>query len=901
MIIHKKEEKTLRATSKKFRLLSWTKDNLLYLEIAAIIFAVCGAFLLGAYAQKKGKVRDLRHELGLSDRNLALAKSVLDEPTFTFDALLHAELPTLYIDLGFEALRKIETKREEAVELGLLFSSNADFVPGEIRYENKVVRVDMRLKGDLMDHLDADKWSYRIHVKGDDHLFGMRRFSIQNPATRKYLREWGWLENLRREGVLAPRYQFVNVFINGTSKGIYALEEHFSEELIESQGRREGVIVTFDESDYWQRYGQLMLPLSSEDFITNFSDYRNSIIDTRRSSRVDKDPLLSKERNEAVGLLRAFQDGTLSSSEVFDISLMARFLAVSELWQTYHALYWNNVNFYYNPLTAKLEPIGFDGTSDPYNTSVLYSAYEPWLMRVLEDPAMAEAYIRELDRISRPDYLDQLSLDLDEPLKRLQMALYVEFPDIYSNFNWGVLKSRQEYVRRLLDVHKMVFAFEGDQVPGFEDKIIVNVRNILSIPVEIIGFQIGDETLPADLALVNSSGRVYTRQERSTVIIGGFNTESAELMKTTEFRIPIKSRASSFPNEQLPEIKVLTRILGGSTIQTNTVMKYPDSIEETSVPPFPTFQEALESYPFLKPGEAEGTLLIQKGDWLVNHDLVLPRGARLKAGPGTTLRFGSGAILYSSGPIEFRGTPAAPVLLTPINDTWGGIVVMGAKEPSFLENVIIRDTAGIERGGWILTGGITFYKSPIHLIHSQILGSGAEDGINVVHSQFEFRDCEFRNFASDAFDGDFSDGIIQDCIFRQVQGDAIDLGQSTVDVDNVIFNGVNDKGISAGENSKVAARDLEIVNTGIAIASKDLSHVQLEDSTIRGAIHFGFAAFQKKPEFGPATITAVNLEFSDVPQETLVQTGSLIYLNDKRIEGEEIDVAALYDAGILGK
>jgi len=30
-----------------------------------------------------------------------------------------------------------------------------------------------------------------------------------------------------------------------------AFEEHFSKELLESQGRREGVIVKFDESLFW--------------------------------------------------------------------------------------------------------------------------------------------------------------------------------------------------------------------------------------------------------------------------------------------------------------------------------------------------------------------------------------------------------------------------------------------------------------------------------------------------------------------------------------------------------------------------------------------------------------------------------------------------------------------------
>ena len=40
--------------------------------------------------------------------------------------------------------------------------------------------------------------------------------------------------------MLAVRYLFVDVTINGGSKGIYALEEHFEKYLIEAAGHREG-------------------------------------------------------------------------------------------------------------------------------------------------------------------------------------------------------------------------------------------------------------------------------------------------------------------------------------------------------------------------------------------------------------------------------------------------------------------------------------------------------------------------------------------------------------------------------------------------------------------------------------------------------------------------------------
>jgi len=833
VIIHKKENQPneqKNIVKSLGGLIQGNRVSFVPLVTLAVVFV---SFMLGVLAQRGGAIRQVRNELGITDNNVMIMKGLIREPRLTLDSLLNAQLPTISIDVGFDDLTKLNAKREEATELGILIASDEDFVPAEIRYEDRVIRVEMRLKGDLMDHLDREKWSYRIHVKGDDQLFGIRRFSIQHPGTRKYLLEWGWLENLRMEGVLAPRYTFLNVVLNGEPLGIYALEEHFSKELLESQERREGVIIAFDESDYWERYGQLGYSPSYFDFVTHLNDYKNSIIDTRRASYVSNDPILSRERDEAVGLLRAFQEGALPASDVFDVRLLARFLAVSELWHTYHALYWNNVNFYYNPIMAKLEPIGFDGTADPSETSILYSFTEPWIIQALEDPIVAEAYIKELDRISHPEYLEQLRGELEEPSHRLRIALYREFPFIIAESFWEDINKRQSYIQDSLNTTEMVFAFENSENDeGFASKqsVTVNVRNILSVPIEIIGFQVDDQFLPSSQVFVNSDAEFYINEDESSIILKGINKNTLEGIKYTTFNLPVHN--AILLGGQSTTINVLTRILGTPTVYETPVLRYPDRVNTLPIPSYPSYADALERYPFLEVGQSEDMLSIRKGEWEVDGDLVLPDGVGLEAGPGTKLLFERDSILVSTGALTFRGTPDAPVYLGPVDDSWGGLVVMGTSNPSTWENVIIMGTHGIQRSGWILTGGITFYRSPINLIDSKIVSSEAEDGINVIHSPFEFQDCEFSGMGSDAFDGDFTEGVIQNCVFQDIRGDAIDLSGSKVNVNDVVFRSIGDKGISAGENSQVVAGGVLIVNSGVAVASKDLSHVRLEQGVV---------------------------------------------------------------------
>src|SRR3989344_4999686 len=74
----------------------------------------------------------------------------------------------IFINIDFEDYQKIVEKRNEALELGTLITTSNDSVPASIRYNDKEVKVKLRLKGDWIDHISGDKWSFRIQVRGED-------------------------------------------------------------------------------------------------------------------------------------------------------------------------------------------------------------------------------------------------------------------------------------------------------------------------------------------------------------------------------------------------------------------------------------------------------------------------------------------------------------------------------------------------------------------------------------------------------------------------------------------------------------------------------------------------------------------------------------------------------------
>ena len=156
-----------------------------------------------------------------------------------------ADLPEVYIDIKFKHFRKLQEKRKESLQQGVLITRADDYVPAQIRHEGRTVKVKLRLKGDWARNPSDKKMSFRVKAQGDDHLLGMRRFSLQNPKARIYDGDRLFFEAIKRENILAPRHSFVDLTVNGTKMGIMALEEHFSKELLESQGRRAGGVWSF--------------------------------------------------------------------------------------------------------------------------------------------------------------------------------------------------------------------------------------------------------------------------------------------------------------------------------------------------------------------------------------------------------------------------------------------------------------------------------------------------------------------------------------------------------------------------------------------------------------------------------------------------------------------------------
>jgi hypothetical protein len=792
-------------------------------------------------------------------------------PNFVRGQLANPE--RLTIDVKHQDFQKLAYKRDVAIETGVLLTSPDDYVPAKIRHRDKTYKIHLRLKGDWIDHLEGDKWSFRVKVRDNETLFGMNKLSLHHPRTRNFIHEWIFHEALQREGIVAPRYLFVDVVLNGKPLGIYALEEHFDKRLVENNRHREGPILKLSEDALWPDLA--LFGKGSAESPTGLQAEEIAPVEAFRLSKIKRDPMLTAEFRKAIALLDGVRSGAVSVRQAFDDDKLATYLALCDVMGAKHAAIWFNLRFFYNPVTSRLEPVGFDGNAggeleqligsnrSQANESVKFKD------RCFSDPEFFGRYVAALERLSDERWLDSLLDEIDTGLTRNLGILYREFP--YYHFSTRVYRDNQAKIRAVIDPTRAVHAYYTEHTV---DSVTLELGNVQPLPVEILGLEtvVGvAEWLPEPLVLASYVPSKLPSYEH------------------VEFGIPGEAGWQAGLEDSL---KVRYRILGTEASRSEEVFSWsrPDpAILEGDV----TRREPnADTFPFLLVDDLAATILVKPGSWTVGRDLVIPGGYTVLAGPATELDIVNDATILSRSPLNLRGTKEAPIVFRSSDSTAQGVVVLEAERMSVLTHVRFLNLGSPEVDGWNITGAVTFYESPLESVDCEFGMNRCEDALNVIRTSFDIDGAIFRDTHSDAFDSDFCSGTIRRSSFVRCGNDGIDISGSTVTVENVSVDGAGDKAVSAGESSRMTMSEIRISKANIGVASKDQCEVDGTDVVIRDT-KIGLTAFRKKSEFGPASMKVRQLALHGVETPSLVETGSSVEVDGKALTENGADLKGL--------
>jgi len=819
------------------------------------------------------------------------------------------DLKTISLDISFEDLKRIQLKRAEAVLNERLVSSNEDYVKASITEANQAQTCEVRLKGDLPDHWSTSKWSLRVKMKGDGLVSGMSRFSLQNPVTRNHTYEWLFLENLKKEGLMGVRYDFVNISINGRNMGIYAIEEYISKEFVEANNRREGIVVSLDEELMWS------------DFFKNPSNlewnsiYRTAVASTLNDGRVNKNPLLARQRTTAINLLRDLQVQRIKPDDLFDCEKLGKFFALCRLWNAEHGLAWDDMNFYYNPIIGKFEPIGFDACCEA-NEKPKYCFFtggrvtNNWVNYALTSPRIAESYIRNLRIFSSEKYIKNLKANFaayELKIRRLMSRelLNASLPEFWQNFEslfnndpWAVLDKRAHFIRQELndEMPAMGFARMSDNSKNYQ----ITIRNTITQPVEFLGIKTNNnvEINASKIIKLCTHLKDLFYLPQKSIVLPIQKNNLGNNFSSIKFSLPTHLFDLNQTHDQ-KGIFIQFRILGNDKIISTSIPIDEHSYDPKSLP-FNDQNLSLSSEFF---SIKEDSIYLHPGRHIIGKDLFIPFGMRLVIGPNTSLFFERNASLVSEGSIQAIGTLEYPIIFSAAQSLWDGILIFGSQKESFFENVhfskiggtgTIVNPHGIEKDGWIMTGGINVLDTEATFKSCRFEDCFTEDALNIFSSTFKLDDSKFINCASDGFDGDFVNGTVKSCEFININGDGVDFSGSSVSVEDTIFYNIEDKAISVGEASNVKISDSNVNIANFGIVSKDLSNAHCVDTLIKNTRIAGVSCYQKKNNFGPANIVLNNVRFEDSNKSFLIQTGSSAKTDGTFIKQEEFLTSSLY-------
>lgn len=790
----------------------------------------------------------------------------------------------LELNISKKGFQKLEQKRKEALQIGVLESAENDWVNGTLNSSetSETMEVELRLKGDWLDHLKKDKWSFRVKVKDPFAWNQMKTFSLQSPETREFLHEWILHQWWKKEDVLTPRYDFIELKLNGKSLGVYAYEEHFEKQLPESNARREGVIVRFSEEGFWADVKKRLSDLEGNPIahVNNSAHYSSSEVRGFKENQILKNPILKQQYETAQNLLVDFLEQRRPVSEIFDTEKMAKYFAIVDLMQAQHSVAWHNMRFYFNPVLNKLEPVAFDGFPTYDYPFLLMSEgalskhfkedQEP-IQYFFQDSAFLKQYIYNLFSFSKKEYLNQLLDKMESGISSRSDFIQKEFQNF--EFNKDLIS------KRVSGIQSNIYPFNNLTLKAYlqeksNGKNIVQLGNIHSLPIEVIGT--GFQNKKVDNYL------------QSPIILPAFITSpfykdiskkiKKEAPKTTSLiRYQVEYQSVTIP----PNSKyVFYKVLGYDEIFHSEIKNW-QFPKTSSTPPIASQNISISSNNLYTVTDQK--VIFHSGKFTVTEDIVIPKNYIVFFPEGTEIDLIKNAKFLSYSPIQMHGNKDNPIKITSSDRSANGFTVLQTEENSILEFVIFENLNTHRKENWILTGAVTFYESEVIINDCVFLKNHCEDGLNLIRSNFEINRSVFSQTPSDGLDLDFCNGSINQSYFLNTTNDGLDISGSNIYVVDCEMDKCGDKGISVGEQSKATILEAKISNSNIAIASKDLSQVFIEN-VILEKCQQGFVAYQKKAEFGGSSIEVKNYSATEVKRLHNILAGCSLKLKDKLIE-----------------
>ena len=789
------------------------------------------------------------------------------------------KLDKIDLEIKFEDIVILESERSKAIKnssLGL--KDNLTKVNAIIKYKDKKIKGRIRLKGDRIIHFaKKNHSSYNIYLPKDKFIKGVNNFSIQKPGVRNYIHEWIFIEMMDDLGLIKPKYEFFNLYINGTNNGLYVLEEKMSKEIIERNKRRNGPILSI-LGEFERPFENKIFQVYNEKFWT-------------RPENIEIAQIAKKKISD-------FLKGKRKIEDTFDVEKFAAFFAVLDLTYTTHALFFSS-KLYYNPINGLFEPIPRDGhrqlpnyhkfNQNYYDKIIIDSIYKPeefselggnlqipagrqwWIKKFFTNQSgelnenFYKLYIKYLTKISSEEYINSFLNSRANKIKKINSHIYSDyfFYSTSRGYTWGLYYFDKNDLYHRANVIKKRLKTEEKKISAiiYDDKTLE-----IDVAYPYSNSKINNAKLD-DLTLKNII--CDTKENKDTKIL---INKPLNIFSNTKFNLALFGEEKiNCTYANIIDYK-LNKIYNVQIDKLNSHISFKN---------FKIYKkEKLDKY-FI---EKKDKIYLKSKNIIIKENLYIPKNKIVIINAGQSITLINNAFIISDSAWLVKGSKDLPITITgEKNNFGGGILISDKKNKSFFNNVKFSYLKGYQTNSeFIITGAINFYKTDALLTNVAFNKTISEDALNIVSSKFNIKNIEFNESMSDSIDLDFSNGTMYKAKFTNIGNDAIDFAESNVEASNIYFDQVGDKLISIGENSNIKISNIKAQKSYVGIASKDGSIVTASNILMKN-VKLPFLSFNKKFEYKPSTLYLTNIDVSEFYEKWVTDKNSKIFFNDSKV------------------
>ena len=754
------------------------------------------------------------------------------------------KLEEVIIKIDQQNLYNLELQRQQRLgKLGSTKDNLYNFSNAEMILNGETYPIKLRVKGDRSIHWhDKNKTSYKIDLRGSKRIWGLEEFSVQKPITRNYTYEFLFHKMLEFNNLLSLKYFFINLSLNDTKQGVYAVEEGFSKELIERNKKRNGPIFGIDE----------IISDSPEGIV-----FPNVLFDL-----YSKDYWLSnhpKLTESAISKLNRFKNGEINSDKIFDLEKWATYFAITDLTNAYHGAISKSVKFYYNPATSKFEPIGFDAHIstnytndfllidflDSKNKNCTAICYDRnWFLSFFKNidgelnDKFIDYYLNKLEKFSTEIFLQKFDAKYSEKINFFNSQVYSD-------------NSKTD---------------QGGMYEGFG--LFIYNNKLLSDRAQFIRNRIKN---------INDIGYLQYSLKQNKIIFDNLNKSFFK-----------KLNISCKKNKDATEF-----IYGDIEIDYQKDCKY--AIGNRKINPIKNIfilKNKLETQykkltEFDEIENIDGIYYLNKNIEIKNN-YFFPKDKKLIIKSGVKINFKNDSVIFSEGSIIFEGSNDKPIIIDGQNGT--GSLVLYNNFFSF-DNVILKNLSYPKNASKILYGGINIIESNLSIHDMVILNSNSEDAINIISSNSLIKNLKVKNIFADAIDIDFGNLEFENINCENISNDCFDVSGAMIYGKILKGDTIKDKGLSFGENSSGTISNLEINNAKLGVAVKDGSKLILSNYKLENN-EYDLAVFNKKNEYESSSLNIDN-SVSDTKLKYLIGFKNQIKMDnillEKKIDNKTIN------------